>query len=124
VPPDPIAGFVTRGKGVAIHRRDQALASRLAAQLTDWDEVAEVVADVESNRTAPPILFKQYLKLAARCCAWNLDPDFNNAVDCLLVADLMDADAKTMLRYGGDDWERVFRAHHALEAEAAARRCA
>ncbi len=122
--PSPFKPLVSPKNPVVIRRRDQALASRLAAQMADWDELTEVVADVESNRAAPPILFKQYLKLAARCCAWNLDPDFNNAVDCLLVADLMDADAKTMLRYGGEDWERVFRGHHALQAQTEARRCA
>lgn len=122
--PSPYRALVSPKTPVAIRRRDHALTGRLASRLTDWDEVAEVVADVESNRAAPPILFKQYLKLAARCCAWNLDPDFNNAVDCLLVADLMDADTKTMLRYGGEDWEKVFRNHHAPEVEAAVQRCA
>ena len=32
MPPDPIAGFVTKGRGVSIHRRDCASLARLVAR--------------------------------------------------------------------------------------------
>ncbi|MFZ5585314.1 MAG: lysophospholipid acyltransferase family protein [Thermodesulfobacteriota bacterium] len=119
-----LSGLVSPRNPADFGRRNQLIAGQLLPTLADWDEVSEVVADIERNRTAPPILFKQYLKLAAKSCGWNLDPAFNNALDCLLVADLMEADAKTMQRYGGADWEKSFRFHHAPRADAAIQRCA
>ncbi|MFH1057986.1 MAG: GNAT family N-acyltransferase [Pseudomonadota bacterium] len=119
-----LSGLVSPKNPADFGRRNQIIAGQLMPTLSDWDEVSEVVADVEQNRAAPPILFKQYLKLAAKSCGWNMDPAFNNALDCLLVADLMEADVKTMHRYGGPDWDKAFRAHHAPLADAAIQRCA
>lgn len=119
-----LAALVAPRTPAVFGRRHQALGDQIVRGLADWDELSEVVSDIEQTRMAPPILFKQYLRLAARCCGWNLDPAFNNTLDCLLVSDLMDADAKTMHRYGGADWDQVFRRHHAPQAAGPLQRCA
>ncbi|HUH87884.1 MAG TPA: bifunctional (p)ppGpp synthetase/guanosine-3',5'-bis(diphosphate) 3'-pyrophosphohydrolase, partial [Pusillimonas sp.] len=52
-PPDPIAGFVTRGRGVSIHRRDcpsfAALAASQAERVieVDWGDTGETVYPVD-----------------------------------------------------------------------------
>ncbi len=57
VPPDPIRGFVTRGRGVSVHRRDCSTLARMADQAperlieTDWDERA--VASGPSSAAFP-----------------------------------------------------------------------
>lgn len=89
-----------------------ALAAEVAADLSSFDEMSEMVADLEPDGKAAPILFKQYLKLGARCAGWNLDPDFGDAMDALFVADLLRADPKTMDWYCGRDGAAAWRAFH------------
>lgn len=100
-------------------KRQAGLLRQALAGLPDLDHVSEVIADLEPDGKGAPILFKQYLKLGARCCGVNLDADFSNVLDCLLVADLLDAQPKTMARYCGAAQAAQYRARH--QAEAAAR---
>ena len=76
------------------------------------DELSEVVADIEGNQQGVPILIKQYLKFSAKCTGWNLDVNFNKAMDCLMVADLMETETKTLGRYCGKKPLEAFRALH------------
>jgi len=46
------------------------------------------VADVEPDQKGIPILVRQYLKLGAKMLAFNVDPDFGDCVDGLIVVDL------------------------------------
>lgn len=93
-------------------------------KLTSFEEVSEIVADLEQNAMGAPILLKQYLKLSARSACWNLDPEFGNVLDCLLVADLMHADHKTMDRYCGKDGASTWRSHHRSPEPSGLARCA
>jgi GTP pyrophosphokinase len=58
-PPDDIAGFVTRGRGVSIHRRDcpsyAALASRQAERIidVDWGDTGDALYPVDIGIHAP-----------------------------------------------------------------------
>jgi putative hemolysin len=92
--------------------------------IKSFDEVSEIVSDLEQNGMGAPILLKQYLKLAALSAGWNLDPDFGNALDCLLVADLMQAETKTMNRYCGKNEADAWRAHHRGQPDSGLARCA
>ena len=53
IPPEPIAGFITRGRGVSIHRKDCANVLRLAAADTsriidvEWEETSAATYPVE-----------------------------------------------------------------------------
>ncbi len=90
-----------------------ALAAEVAAGLASFEELSEVVADLEPDGKGAPILFKQYLKLGARCAGWNLDPEFGDAIDALFVVDLMQADPKTLGWYCGREGAAAWRALHA-----------
>lgn len=45
---------------------------------------------LSNNRFRLPTLLKKYLKINARILAFNVDPDFNNCVDGLIMLDVMD----------------------------------
>ncbi|HOW32734.1 MAG TPA: GNAT family N-acetyltransferase, partial [Bacteroidales bacterium] len=47
------------------------------------------IRDVEIEDSGMPVLLKKYLSLSGRIVAFNLDPDFNDALDGLLVLNLM-----------------------------------
>jgi hypothetical protein len=59
-----------------------------------------------------PVLLRQYLNLNARLLAFSVDPDFGDAVDGLMLADLTDV-PRPMLRrlMGGAAAERFLECH-------------
>jgi GTP pyrophosphokinase len=70
-PPDPIVGFVTRGRGVTVHRRDCSNVERLAAErliAADWGRTGEArfPVDVEIIAGAHPALLRDILDIFAR----------------------------------------------------------
>jgi GTP pyrophosphokinase len=70
-PPDAIVGFVTRGRGVTVHRRDCSNLARLAAErliAADWGKTgqAHFLVDVEIIAGAHPALLRNILDIFTR----------------------------------------------------------
>lgn len=65
------------------------------------EELAEVVSDLEPNQEGVPVLLRQYLKLGGRLLGFNVDPEFSNALDGLIVVDLTRTEPKLLERYLG-----------------------
>jgi GTP pyrophosphokinase len=71
-PPDPITGFVTRGRGVTVHRRDCANLAQMDAQrliAAQWGLDAargSFPVDVAVEGTSDPALLRELLDLFAR----------------------------------------------------------
>ncbi len=76
-----------------------------------------MVADIETDQKGIPILLKQYLKLGGRLLGFNLDRDFANALDGLIMVDLTRTDTKMLQRYLGRDGAAAFLDHHGLLTE-------
>jgi putative hemolysin len=82
--------------------------------IANTDLVSSIISDLESDKKGIPILVKQYLKLGGRILAFNVDPDFGDCVDGLILVDLRRTDAKVRAHYMGADADAAFRAHHHL----------
>ncbi|MEW5912505.1 MAG: GNAT family N-acetyltransferase, partial [Thermodesulfobacteriota bacterium] len=108
----PLSQLVRARRPPRYQRRPALDCKELLAGVSDIEELSEMVSDLESSGWGVPILFKQYLKLAARAVSWNLDPDFGQALDCLMVVDLMETDPKTMRRYVGAEEAEAHRRLH------------
>lgn len=78
----------------------------------DVESLSELVSDMEPDRSGLPVLMRQYLKMGGKLLAFNVDKSFSNALDGLVVVDLMDTDAKMLERYMGKPGLAVFRAYH------------
>ncbi|MGQ0578537.1 MAG: RelA/SpoT family protein [Betaproteobacteria bacterium] len=71
VPPDPIVGFVTRGRGVTVHRRDCSNVARLAPErliAADWGKAgsARFPVDVEIIAGAHPAPLRNIVEIITR----------------------------------------------------------
>ncbi len=108
--PSPLASLVKPRRPVRFGLL--AGGGRRPPKLSGIEELNEVLADIEGPGIGVPVLFRQYLKLAARALAWNLDPEFGDALDCLMVADMMDNDAKTLDRYLGRGGGEKYLSYH------------
>ena len=52
------------------------------------------------------------MKLGGRFCGFGLDNGFNDAIDCLVILDLLKAEESMLERYNGEDGLKQFRNAH------------
>lgn len=63
------------------------------------DDLSEVVSDLEFDDKGVPILLKQYLKLGGKLLGFNVDPNFSDVLDGLILVDITKTDPRIMERY-------------------------
>jgi putative hemolysin len=97
-------------KGCAglVQARHAPSASRTAMFCADIDELSEIVADIEPESNGVPVLLRQYLRLGGKLLGFNVDPDFSNALDGLILVDLTLTEPKLLERYLGKSEAATF----------------
>ena len=86
--------------------------SLVSSVVHDLDDVDELVAEIEEKNRSMPVLLRQYLKLNARLLGFNIDPDFGDVLDGLVLIDLLCVDKPVLDRYLGKDEAEAFRTFH------------
>jgi len=94
-------------KGKGIQYPDQA-----ASGFKNIDSIAQLISEIEQDNKGIPILLKQYLKLGGTILEFNVDDQFNNALDGLIMVDLLHTDPKVLGKYMGTDAAQYFLQHH------------
>ena len=84
--------------------------------LRNLDDVSSFIAEIEADQKGVPILLKQYLRLGGRLLGFNVDPEFSNVLDVLIMVDLRRTPARTLARYMGREGSRAFFEFHAASA--------
>jgi len=79
------------------------------------DELSRRIAQIEHDGKGVPVLLRQYLQLGGRLLGFNLDRDFADTLDGLIVVDLRQVEKAVLTRYMGQRGAAAFRAHHALD---------
>jgi hypothetical protein len=64
-------------------------------------DLSDVVSDLEPSRAGMPVLLRQYLKLGGKLQVFNVDPEFSDTLDGLIVVDLLKTERKLLERYLG-----------------------
>jgi putative hemolysin len=83
---------------------------------TSLDEIDRHVAGMERDGKGVPVLLRQYLKLNARLLGFNVDPDFGEVLDALMMVDLTTVDRRILSRYFGGVEAAAFLARHTAKA--------
>lgn len=78
-------------------------AGDISANLHSIEEVSAAIAEVEPDGKGVPVLLRQYMKLNATLLEFNVDPDFANVLDALVLVDLREAPAAALSRYMGNE---------------------
>jgi putative hemolysin len=87
--------------------------------LGDIETLSTVVSDLEPDGKGAPVLLRQYLKLGGRMLGFNVDPDFGDALDCLVLVDLRKTNPRVLQKYMSEEaWGRFSRAHRRLRNSA------
>lgn len=80
----------------------------------DIEEVGELVREIEADQRNVPVLLRQYLKLGGKLLGFNIDEDFGDVLDGLILIDLTQTDSKLLERYLGKQEAADFLAVHGL----------
>jgi putative hemolysin len=84
------------------------------AKLEELEQLTAPISDVEHDGKGVPILIKHYAKLGGRLVSFNVDRNFSNALDGLVVVDLRQADPTVLGRYVGQDGIEALQRYHRL----------
>jgi putative hemolysin len=82
----------------------------------DLEDLGELLTALEQDGKGVPILLRQYLKMGGRIVGFNVDADFANVLDALIVVDLTRSDAKLLGRYMGSEEAAAWLALHGVTA--------
>ncbi len=89
-----------------------------AGSFGDLDKLSDLIAQIEADDKGVPILLTQYVKLGGRLLGFNVDPEFNNALDGLIMVDLRKTDLKTLQKYmGREEAQHFLEFHRTLQPE-------
>lgn len=96
-------GYMHQELARLVHSRNPApnWAMRTYSMIRDINDVSEVISDIEKDAKGIPILLKHYMKLGGQFLGFGQDPKFNNALDALVLVDLVRTDPKILDRYLG-----------------------
>jgi putative hemolysin len=85
----------------------------------DLEELSRLIAELEHDGKGVPILVKQYLKTGGKLLACNVDRNFSDTLDALIVVDLRKAPAPLLERFLGQPGAAALAAWHAAARGAA-----
>jgi putative hemolysin len=86
---------------------------QLKSCLADIDDVSMMISELEKDGRGIPILLRHYLKLSGTLISFNLDRDFSDAIDGLILVDLTKTDPKLLKRFQGEEGYEIFTAYRA-----------
>lgn len=66
------------------------------ASQADLKKMDKIISEIEPSSFSMPVLLKKYLQQNARILAFNCDPKFNNALDGLMILDIMNLPTDTV----------------------------
>lgn len=81
--------------------RQRARSGSLPAASLDVEDLSDIVSDLEPTRIGIPVLLRQYLRLGGKLLGFNVDPEFSDALDGLIVVDLTKTEPRLLERYLG-----------------------
>ena len=84
---------------------DPAVTSRV---VKDLSEVSSLVNEIETVHRGLPVLLRHYLKLGGKLLGFNVDPNFGDVLDGLILVDLSQTRPNLLERYLGEEGVRTF----------------
>ena len=79
--------------------------------LDDINQISDVISQLEQGERGIPILIKQYMRLGGRFLEFNIDENFNNALDGLIVVDLRQTERSLLDFFMGKNNAQFFLDH-------------
>lgn len=71
--------------------------------MKDIELISDMVSQMEKDEKGLPVLVRQYLKLGGKFLGFNVDDEFSDVVDSLIVVDLRMTEGRTLEKYMGKE---------------------
>jgi putative hemolysin len=78
----------------------------------DADDITDLISEIEPDQKGLPVLLRQYLKMGANLLSFNVDPDFGNCVDGLILVDLAQQNTTLDRYFPSKEARRHYLSHH------------
>lgn len=85
----------------------------LTSCIKDIDDISMLISDIEKDGRGIPILLRHYLKLSGVLVSFNLDHEFSDAIDGLILVDMMLTEPKLLKRFLGSEGAELYLAYQA-----------
>jgi putative hemolysin len=106
-----------RAGGLQMIRR-----KRPGLDIRGFDELSDIISDLEPDSKGVPILFRKYLELGGQFLAFHQDPEFNQTLDGFVFVDLPQANRRLLDFYLGKEGAARYLAYHGAETQIAGSR--
>lgn len=93
-------------------RRRPVVSADTLGCIQDVDSLSELLGSIEREPKGVPVLLRQYLRLGGTLLGFNVDRDFCNVLDGLILVDLLKTDRQVLQRYMGSRACDAFRRFH------------
>ncbi|MFM2167220.1 MAG: hypothetical protein RIS79_1591 [Verrucomicrobiota bacterium] len=113
-----LASFVKPRNPFRYIRGRRLMREFISANLQNVDDCSALVSSVETDGKGIPVLLKHYLKLNATILSFNVDKDFSDVLDGLIMVDFKEIDPRTLSKYMGEEKCRAYLAQHGIEPKA------
>ncbi len=80
--------------------------------LHSLDTISTLLEQLEPDQKGVPVLLRQYLKLGGKLLGFNLDTQFGDAIDGLIMVDLPKTELKTLQKYMGREETAAYLEEH------------
>jgi putative hemolysin len=81
------------------------------------EELDKLIKQREGGIRSIPILVKQYLQMGGKMLGFNIDPDFNDSLDAMVLVDLVTTEPRLLRRYLGNEGTESFLKYHGVDAK-------
>ena len=106
-----LAGMVKPKRPPKLKRLKRLDVSLPESAFDDPENLGAIVDDIEVGRGIP-VLYRQYMKLGGRILAFNIDPEFGDCMDGLIMVDIPNTPRKMMDRFIGVEGAEAYLAYH------------
>ncbi|WP_309385777.1 lysophospholipid acyltransferase family protein [Cerasicoccus frondis] len=99
------------GKKIGASEKEAMLSS-----VRSIDDVSALISEIELDQKGIPVLLKHYLKLKGTLLSFNVDADFGNCLDGLIMVDFTKSDQRLLKNYLTPEGLKSFLEFHSVEA--------
>lgn len=90
---------------------------RAIRYLLDVEEISSSIAEIEADGKGVPVLLRHYLKIGGELLAFNVDREFSNVLDGLIMVDLRKMNHSRLESYMGKEEATRFFHHHSSQLQ-------
>jgi putative hemolysin len=87
------------------YKRKHKLAQKYVQSINHFDLLDKWVLDMENHQRGVPILIKKYIQINGKVLSFNIDKDFNDVLDALMLLDVEKVPETTLAMLGKENGE-------------------